>query len=279
MNIDIAMTVKVLLFFIGIGAVISVIFAIRSIRVGQHLEFFKKRQDLVTQGWRLITAAIFLGIFAILIKKVGEPVAYHYFPPSPTASSTPTITLTPTITPTLKDTLTPTITMTLSETYTPSLPTEAIATIQTPIGPDSLAVFSPVTFSTTTKDGVVTDPVSSFNAGVTHIFGGFSYDKMVIGVQWTAVWLFEGKVIFLETKPWNYTPGGYGYTDCQLPAEQWLPGEYEVQIFVGSTWKSSGRFNIVGGSTAIPSTTTPAPGTPVIRPSATPSPSPTVASQ
>jgi hypothetical protein len=54
----------------------------------------------------LIFFAVFLGIFALVIKAVGEPVAYRYFPPSPTASSTPTITLTPTITPTLKDTLT-----------------------------------------------------------------------------------------------------------------------------------------------------------------------------
>lgn len=280
MNIDIAMTIKVLLVFIGIGLVASLVLAFRSIRVGKGLQFFKKRQDLVMQGWRLIFLAVLLAVFAAVLARFGEPVAYRYFPPSPTVTRTPTITLTPTITPTLKNTLTPTITLTLAQTYTPSLPTEAIATIQTPIGPDAAAVFSPITFSTTVEDGVVTKPATSFDAGVTHIFGGFSYDKMVTGVQWTAAWLHEGKVIFLETKPWNYTPGGYGYTDCQLPAAEWLPGEYEVQIFVGSTWKASGRFTIngsapVGGMV----TTTPPPGTLVIPPTPSPSPSPTLAPQ
>ncbi len=280
MKIDIAMTVKVLLVFIGIGLVVCVILAIRSIKAGQHLEFFKKRQNLVTHGWNLIFLAVFLGIFAIILARFGEPVAYRYFPPSPTVTRTPTVTLTPTITQTPKDTLTPTITLTLAQTYTPSLPTEAIATIQTPIGPDTAAVFSPITFSTTTKDGVVTNTVDSFDGGVTHIFGGFSYDKMVTGVQWTAVWLREGQVIWLETKPWNYTPGGYGYTDYQQTADQWQPGEYEVQIFVGSTWKSSGRFTIVGAATTGTVTaTTPAPGTPVVQPSSTPSPSPTLPPQ
>lgn len=281
MNIDIAMTIKVLLAFIGIGLILTVVMAVRAIRVGRHLEFFKKRQDLVTQGWRLIFLAVLLGGFGFALAKFGEPVAYRYFPPSPTVTRTPTVTLTPTITLTPKDTYTPTITLTLAETYTPSLPTEAIATIQTPIGPDSAAVFSPVTFSTTVVDGVVTDPVDSFDAGVTHIFGGFSYDKMVTGVQWTAVWLYEGQVIFLETKPWNYVSGGYGYTDFQQSAAQWLPGEYEVQIFVGSTWKASGRFTVVGSAAAEPGTaaTTPPPGTLIVPPTPSPSPSPTQAPQ
>ena len=51
-------------------------------------------------------------------------------------------------------------------------------------------------------------------------------------------------------------------------AEKWQPGEYEVQIYVGSTWKASGRFTIVGNETATPTptstsviVTTPAPTT------------------
>jgi hypothetical protein len=153
--------------------------------------------------------------------------------------------------------------MTLSETYTPSLPTEAIATIQTPIGPDSLAVFSPITFSTTTKDGVVADPVTSFNVGVTHIFGGFSYDKMVMGVQWTAVWLYQGKVIFLETKPWNYTPGGYGYTDASCLLTNGCPANTRCRSLSVPPGKHPAGSRLWSGT--IPtSTTTPAPGTPVI---------------
>lgn len=272
MNIDIAMTVKVLLVFIGIGLLVSLFFAYRSITVGKRLEFFKKRQNLVTHGWRLILFAIGLVIFGVILSRFGEPVAYRYFPPSPTITGTPTITLTPTVTLTPKDTLTPTITLTLAQTYTPSLPTEAMATIQTPIGPDAGAVFSLIQFSTKTKDGVVIDPVTTFNPPVTHIYGGFSYDKVVAGVHWTAVWYHEGKIFYLETKAWNYPPGGYGWTDCDLSSADWLPGEYEVQIFVGQTWKSSGRFTISGAQTS-GTQTQPAKAT-VVPP--TPSPSPSV---
>jgi len=45
-----------------------------------------------------------------------------------------------------------------------------------------------------------------------------------------------------ETKPWDGSTGGYGYTQCNPSSEQWQPGDYEVQLFVGLTWISSGSF-------------------------------------
>ena len=277
MNIDIATTVKVILVFIAIGLLASLYYALKSIKTGQHLEFFRKRQDLIAHGWRLILFAIVLGVGGLWIFRYGEPVAYRYFPPSPTMTRTPTVTLTPTITITPRETLTPTITETLAQTYTPGLPIEAQETIQTPIGPDSSASFSKIQFSTKTKGGVVTDTQTTFTAPVTNLFGGFSYDGMALGVQWTAVWYYQGKILFMETKAWKYVSGGYGYSDCELPyceltAADWLPGDYEVQIFVGQTWKASGRFTIVGGTST---TETPAPVkvfstlTPTLTPQAT----------
>jgi len=77
------------------------------------------------------------------------------------------------------------------------------------MGVNNEAVFSDIQVSTKTKDGVVVDPQTSFDPPVTHLFGGFSYDKMALGVQWSAVWLYGNEIKCIETKAWTYAPGGY----------------------------------------------------------------------
>lgn len=265
LNLDIATTVQVILVFIGLGIVASLFYALQAFRAGNKLEFFRKRQVMFTNAWRLLALAILLGGGWYWVFRNAEPIAYQYFPPSPTSTRTPTITPTSTITPTLEWTLTPTMTETLQYTYTPDFPTEAQATIKTQVGPDSNSIFSPITFSTQLDANyVVKNTQDSFTAPVTHLYGGFSFDNMALGVQWTGVWLYEGKVICLETKAWTAASGGYGYTDCQLPADQWLPGEYEVQVFAGSTWKASGRFTIIGSVETSTPTPSPIESTPSI---------------
>lgn len=246
MNIDVATTVKVILGLLAIFAVISIFMAVKSIKAGHKLLFYQKRQLLIYHGWRLVLLALGLLLSGFLIFRFGEPLVYRYFPPSPTITLTPTITITPTVTNTPSMTYTPTITLTLSQTYTPALPDFIQATIQTPVGPDASAIFSPLSFSDTTEDGVVTESLTEFDLPVSTLFGGFSYDRMAVGVQWTAVWLYGEEIICSETKAWDYAPGGYGYTDCTRPVEAWLPGVYEVRIFVGQTWKVSGTFRILG---------------------------------
>ncbi len=261
-NIDIDTTFKVLLAFIVITIVVALIGAFRSISAARKLQFFKKRQDLIERGWRLVALTLILGAFTFFLVRFGEPVAYRYFPPSPTITRTPTITTTPTITLTLRETYTPTITLTLAQTYTPALPDVVQTAIKTPVGVDNSAVFSVLEFSTQTKDGVVIDTTDVFNLPITQMFAGFSFDKMALGVQWSAVWLFEGEVICFESAPWIYSTGGSGYSDAcnnQLTADQWKPGNYEVQIFVGQTFKTSGRFLIAGGETEPTASLTPTP--------------------
>lgn len=262
MNIDISTTVKVILVLIAIAGVTSLVMAFKSIQAGHKLQFYQKRQILVLHGWRLVLLAVALGFGGFLLKKVGEPAVYKYFPPSPTITRTPTITITPTITLTPSQTFTPTITLTLAQTYTPALPEQLQTMIKTPVGVDTNAIFSPITFSTQVEGGVVVDTQENFDLPLKTIYGGFSYDRMALGLQWSAVWLYEGKIVCSETKEWTYAPGGYGFTDCTRPQAEWQPGDYEVQIFVGQTWKSSGRFTVQGiktDSTAIAETPTPTP--------------------
>lgn len=272
MNLDISTTIKVVLGLIAIGIFFSLVMAVKSISAGRKLNFYQKRQTLIYQGWRMVLLAVVLVVIGLFVVKVGEPVVYKVFPPSPTITLTPTVTLTPTITLTPSQTYTPTVTQTLDKTYTPGIPSEVMATIQTPIGVDTTAIFSIVTFATSTKDGVVVDTQTIFTPPITHMYGGFSYDRMSAGVQWTAVWLYGNQVICSETKPWTYSQGGYGYTDCELPASSWKPGEYEVQIFVGTTWKNSGRFTIKGEGEEL--TQTAATPLPTLLPTDTPTPAP-----
>ncbi|HEY4717557.1 MAG TPA: hypothetical protein VIH14_00955, partial [Anaerolineales bacterium] len=69
-----------------------------------------------------------------------------------------------------------------------------------------------------------------------------------------------------ETKPWDGATGGYGFTEWIPDAEEWLPGRYQVRIFVGIEPKVVGEFEVAGD----PSTSTPTP-----TPSDTPTPTPT----
>ena len=221
MNIDVATTVKVILVLLGIAAIVSLTMAVKSIKAGYRLLFFQKRQLLVAHGWRLVLLALGLLLTGLVLIRFGEPMVYRYFPPSPTITQTPTVTITPTITNTPSMTYTPTITLTLSQTYTPSLPEFIQATIQTPVGPDANAIFSPLSFSDTIKDGVVTTSYSEFELPVGTLFGGFSYDRMAIGAQWTALWFYGDELICSETKAWNYAPGGYG---IRIVHALWTPG-------------------------------------------------------
>ncbi|NTU76011.1 MAG: hypothetical protein HGA86_07810, partial [Anaerolineaceae bacterium] len=58
MNLDIHTGVQAVFYLALIGVVLSIIIGIRSIQGGQKLPFFRKRQALVSRGWRII----FLGI-------------------------------------------------------------------------------------------------------------------------------------------------------------------------------------------------------------------------
>ena len=89
----------------------------------------------------------------------------------------------------------------------------------------------------------------------------FSYDQMIPGSQWTALWYRNNELVHYETIPWDGEVGGYGFTEWKAPAEEWLPGTYEVRIFVGLDWKVVGQFILQGDApTKIPTlTVTPSP--------------------
>jgi hypothetical protein len=106
----------------------------------------------------------------------------------------------------------------------------------------------------------------------------FSYDQMVDGSQWSALWYRGDELVHFETIPWNGGSGGLGFSDWEPEPHEWLVGEYEVQIFAGLTWKISGVFTVTGDPpTPIPSATPTPTNTPTntLTPTRTPWPTAT----
>jgi len=108
-------------------------------------------------------------------------------------------------------------------------------------------VLSPIEVARQVDSNV--QPVGSsetFILPVTRLYGAFSYNNMQDGVQWTAIWYLDGTTICVESLAWDGGTGGYGYTECEQ--EEWMEGEYEIQMFVGESWKKSTRFVILSES-------------------------------
>jgi type VI secretion system secreted protein VgrG len=247
MNLDIQTTVRTIFIMLLIAAGVLVFMAVRIFREAGRLRFFLKKRALLGRGWQLIFIAILVVVVAFVINGYAEPVTYKIFEPSPTATLTPTITQTPTVTQTPTSTQTPTVTPTLEFTVTPAMPLIISQEFTSQVTPNPNAVFSTLSFARSlTEDYLPIDPAETFENPVQTIYASFSYDSMSIGTQWTAMWYRDGELIYYETKPWNGASGGYGYSDCTLPGEDWLPGNYEVQMFIGEQWKVTGTFAITG---------------------------------
>ena len=285
MKLDIHTGVVTFVALLSVLAAYGIWAGIRSIRKARTLKFFRMRRDRMVTGWRMLLLSVVFIILAIFTNRFAEPIAYHYYPPTITPTLTPTITFTPTISLTPAITLTPTITPTPSVSDTPTItPTPHIPLVIEDLfisttTPNPASVFSPLQFAQALdKDFIPINPNTVFQNPVGHLYAQFTYDKMTPGAQWSALWYYGSELVNYETNPWDGGTGGVGYTDWNPEPYLWLAGEYEVQIFVGLSWKTSGRFTIEGQPpTAVPSAT-PSPtrtSTSTFAPTITPRPSDT----
>jgi hypothetical protein len=257
LTIDRIVQILALVFFLAV--VLTLGTGWLQIQSARKLPFFMLRRRRMGQGWRLIAFGIFLGVIALFIQIFGQQIAYTIVPPTPsltptnTITPTASITPTPTISPIPSITPTPSITSTPTITATPSLPEAVRTTIGSSITPDPEAALSPIQVAQSLDTN--NQPIKSsdiFVLPVGRLYGAFTYDKFQDGIQWTALWYLESELICQESIPWDGGTGGYGYTECE--PEEWLEGEYEIQIFIGEDWKVSTRFKIVK---EIPATETP----------------------
>ena len=252
MNLDIHDAVVMAIIITILGAVFSAWRAVRAIRKSRNVIYYRIRYRLVSSGWWTMVFAAALVLLAILIGIVVEPIAYIYFPPSPTITLTPTISLTPTITlsPTITETpsitLTPAISYTPTITSTPFLPDAIEVQFSGTVTPNPAAVFSPLRFSRSVDKHIAVNPQTTFQNPVQKIFVTYTYDKMTNGNQWTLLWYREGELLKYDTSPWSGGTGGSGQYELDLPAEKWLPATYQVIFFVGKEWKVVGEFRVTG---------------------------------
>lgn len=286
MNLDIHAAVQTALILAILFVIFTAWAGISSIRKARTLKFFRMRRERMLTGWRLLLSSFFVFVIAILLNFFAEPVIYTFLPPTATLTWTPTITLTPTTTLSPTITLTPSITPTPSVSDTPTItPTPRIplaieAQFESTITPNPSTIFSPLVFAQALDESFLpVNPAEVFQNPVGHLYAWFTYDQMMVGSQWTAIWYRGTELVHYETLPWNGGTGGIGYTDWNPEPYQWLPGEYEVQIFVGLEWKISGRFLVEGEPPPPPPspTATPPPSsTPTSTHTRTVTPTPTI---
>src|SRR5690349_10456799 len=228
----------------------------------RRLTFYRIRRQRERAGMFTVFISLLILGFGYALYRYGEPVAYSFFPPSPTITVTPSTTLSPTITlsPTL--TLIPTITNTPSTTDTatitptPFIPPVIEVLFESDVTPNPSAIFSLPQFTRNCTDFNNFTAETVFQNPINYMCAVFTYDQMTPGAQWTALWYRDGELVHYETIPWNGETGGFGFTEWEAPASEWLPGTYEVQIFVGLEWKVIGRFLVEGDApTAVPTTT------------------------
>jgi hypothetical protein len=277
-NLDIHTAVQMAVFLAAAGGILAFLIGVRSINTGRRLPFFRKRQDRIAQGWRTIMAGVLMGVLAFSLSRFAEPIVYNFYPVTPTITLTPTTSITPTVslTPTL--TITPTITNTPSVTNTPFMPLKVQSGFTSSVTPKPDAIFSSIRFARSIdKNNLPVDPAAEFTNPVGHLYGTFSFDGMINDEQWSALWYRGTELVYYESTPWKGGTGGFGYTDWNPPPGAWLPGQYEVQVFIDTEYKVSGFFTVVGEpvKTTGAASTAGANQTPSVSPTRTPWISPT----
>lgn len=273
LSLDIASFVRTATFVALFFALYALWRGRAAISASGEMPYHRLREQRLLHGWQVIFWALVLLAVAGWLNFYGEAAAYAVFPvtstPSPT--ETPSLTPSPSLSPTIS--LTPSLTPTLQFTYTPSpsavpvLPPSVLAQFTSVVTPNASAVFSPLTFSRginfSTYQAI--DAGAAFANPVSGIYATFSYDGMLPDVQWSAVWYRAGEPVYYETKPWDGGTGGYGYSEWFPDAEEWLPGTYQVIIFVGTEPKIGGEFEVTGApatSSVTPTASATASGTP-----------------
>ncbi len=264
---DIRAGIIAIALLIGLSGIATLRAGFSNIQAARRLSFYRLRQARMSQGWWTVLGAVALLILAILTPIFGTPIAFKIYPPSPTVVPTltpsivPTITLSPTITLTPTITDTPLYTNTPTGTPTPFIPLAVEAQFISAVTPNPNAAISPLVFSTALENSLPASPNTVFRNPVPHMYAVFSYDQMLPGVQWTAIWYRNGEYVFHETKPWDGSTGGFGFSDWGPSPDQWLPGLYTVQIYVGHDFKRGGSFTVEGeaptAAPTVPPTATP----------------------
>ena len=290
----IALWIGVLIF--GLGAIFSLLSAIRTLQISRRWSDYRLRRRYIVQARGSVLLSVLSGALAVGLLMVGQlwrsttqPAALpptatvapmqaasplptaapsETAPPSPADPPTETP-IPPSYTPTVVvNTQTPSITPTSPITPTPILPIAVQAMIQGTVTPAFDTQFGRVRFSTEINNYTLVAPGEMFRNPIKQMYAVFTYQPVGVKVEWTALWYQNGELKYVDTTSWQDFPSGVAVAGWLRPSPEWKAGEYEVQVFVGTDWKVSGRFTLEGD----PPTATPSP---TLMPTASPTLSPT----
>jgi hypothetical protein len=217
---------------------------VRALRLGSRTIYFRHRRQRVLAGWWMTGAGLMLAVVALLIFRVRE---------LPLAAATPTLPPqleTATAEPSRTSTSTPrpgrTLTATASPTATPHLPLSLEIMVVSSVTPQASAVISDIRFSEALDDNYPIGNRFEFTNPIARMYVSFAYSHMTYGAQFTALWFRNGELVFFESGPWQAGGRGGASLKWEPAPHEWHQGEYEVQFFVGTEWKATGRFTLVG---------------------------------
>ncbi len=162
-------------------------------------------------------------------------------------------------------------------TSTPSIPEPILAQFQSVITPQTGSQISRLRFATEMHGNQLIGPSVRFRNPIRRMFIVYSYAHMTPGVQWTLIWYRDGEYLGYETRTWNADSSGAGIIEFEQEVDQWLPGIYEIRLFVGDEWKASGSFSLSGVPPTLTLTNTITPTasvTPIIKPTMSLTPRP-----
>lgn len=250
--ISIDQSIQLIVFLLYLIVLLSIYIGLRHIVSAKDISYSLLRREHRAKGWRWMLFGFATVSMGLVVQIFGSRAVHIFIPNTPTNTSIPTTTLTPSITSTPIITFTPIVTSTpsdtptLTETSTPVLPPElGLLLIREAVTPSVKAVFSPIMVAAHLDiNNRPINPSDIFKNPITKLYGAFTYDYLQDGIRWTAIWSLENEIVCLDTQVWGGGTGGSGFTDCQ--PDQWLAGNYEIQMFVGEQWKVSTRFIVVG---------------------------------
>src|SRR5512138_3345164 len=240
-----------------VGAIVVYFSGIRSLQASRRLADYRMKRKYVARArWGLIGGLLSVAVAASLFF-LNRPAAP---PPTPTpeatqtsVSASPTATLpgpTPSPVPAQATptffviTPSPAATNTSAATTTPFMPMAVQAMVQGSMTPVFPIEIGKLRFSTDINNYELVAPGTHFHNPVKQVYAVFNYQPTGVKIQWTALWYQNGGLRYIDTNAWRNSPVGIGITSWGQDVTSWLPGNYEVQIFIGTGWKSSGTFTL-----------------------------------
>ena len=256
----------------GLGAIFGLLSGLHTLQVSRRWSDYRLRQRYIVQArgsvlLSLLSAGLALALLILARSARGGGVPAQLAPTTtntvqPTASSPPQLSrpaatapsteITPTETPVTPSAVI--IPTTAPSTATPVLPIAVQAMIQGTVTPAFDVEFGRLRFSTEINNYTLVAPGEKFLNPIKQMYSVFTYQPLGVKVEWIALWYQNNALKYVDTTSWKDFPAGVAVASWTRPATEWQPGEYEVQIFVGTDWKASGRFVLEGDApTATPS--------------------------